>query len=112
MLRWLFVLSLVATLLVGLLPIPMRMAIDPSAPNEDSDYVFVHGVPKFFFVSSSSVEQRPAAPVLIGHFLFDWALAFAVFASIVILLECIRIAAFYAARGVHALQSDDNSRDN
>lgn len=83
MLRRLFILSLAATLLLGLLPIPTeRMFVDPTVTSGDSDYVTVHGVPRFFFVSSSDVAHRPATTTLVGHFLLDWALAFAVLATI------------------------------
>ena len=40
MLRRLFILSLAATLLLGLLPIPTeRMFVDPTVTSGDSDYV-------------------------------------------------------------------------
>jgi hypothetical protein len=104
LLRWLFPLRLTATLLIGLLPYPIeRTTVDSSAPNEDSDYVAVHGLPFYFAVTDSTVAHQPAASVLVRHFAIDWGLVFAVFLSPVILLECIRLAAFSAARGVHAL---------
>jgi hypothetical protein len=105
LLRWLFPLSLAATLLIGLLPYPIeRTTVDPSAQNEDSDYVTAHGLPFYFAVTDSTVAHHPAASVLLRHFAIDWGLVFAVFLSPVILLECIRLAAFSAARGVHALR--------
>ena len=110
--RWLFAFSLASTLLVGLLSYPIeRTTVDPSAPNEDSDYVIVHGLPLFFAFTDSTVVHPPAAGVLVRHFAIDWGLAFAVFLAPVILFECIRLAAFYSARGVHALGSSLNDRN-
>jgi hypothetical protein len=104
--RRLFVLSLAATLLLGLLPYPIeRSSVDPSAPREDSDYVIVHGLPWYFVVTDSTVARRPGAGVLIRHFLLDWGFAFAALSAPLLLLECIRLTAFYAARGVHAFKS-------
>jgi hypothetical protein len=110
--RWLFLLSFAATLLVGLIPYPIeRTAVDPSALNEESDYVTVHGLPFYFAVTDSTVAHRPAATVLARHFAIDWGLAFALFLSPVILFECIRIAAFYSARGFHTLSPKPNDRN-
>ncbi|MGZ5522472.1 MAG: hypothetical protein ACXWF1_04985 [Chthoniobacterales bacterium] len=107
-----FSLSLAATLLVGLLPYPIeRTAVDPSAPNEDSDYVTVHGLPFYFAVTDSTVAHRPAVGALVRHFAIDWGLAFTVFLAPVILFECVRLAAFYAARGIHALSPKPNDRN-
>lgn len=111
LLRWLFSLSLAATLLIGLLPYPIeRTIVDPSAQNEDSDYVTVHGLPFYFAVFDSTVVHRPATGVLVRHFAIDWGLALAIFLSPVILVECIRLTAFFAARGVHTLRPKSKDR--
>src|SRR5688572_14705550 len=71
--RWLLALSLITTLFIGLIRYPIeRTAVDPSAPNADSDYVFVRGLPHFYFVSDSSVTHFPATAVLFNHFLQNW----------------------------------------
>ncbi len=112
--RWLLALSLTATLLVGLAPYPIeRSGVDPSAPKEDSDYVTVNGLPFYFAVTDRTITHRPAASVLVRHFAINWGLAFALFLSPIILFESIRLAAFYAARGVRSVCSEpDNSKAN
>ena len=97
--------SFVATMVLALLPIPLeRSSVDPSAPHRDSDYVTVHGIPEFFFISSPGAKHGPPVMVLCGHFLWDWAWALAVSAAPIVALECIRLLALLAARGVNALR--------
>jgi hypothetical protein len=97
--RWLLALSLITTLFIGLIRYPIeRTAIDPSAPNGESDYVSVRGLPHFYFVSDSSVMRSPAASVLFSHFLQDWLAFFIIFAVPVFGIEGIRLVAFVAAR--------------
>jgi hypothetical protein len=101
--RWLLALSLLATLLVGLVRYPIeRRTVDPSAPNANSDYVSVHGLPEFYFVSDPSVRHPPAISILIRHFAVDWLAFFILFAVPVFGIEAIRIVAYVAARLVRS----------
>jgi len=104
--RWLFALSLFATLAIGLISYPLeRTSIDPSAPKGDSDYVTVRGLPMYYFVSDPSVTHPPPVSVLVGNFISDWLAFFILFALSVLGMECIRITAFLAARLVRKIQS-------
>ena len=110
---WFIIGSLALTLLLGL-PADMiqRTDVDPSAQHFDSDYVFTHGSPRYFYVGDFSVPNIPAA-VLIGNFAFDWACSFgflvAVAVGMVLLDGCLRLTGFYAI-GTRAPDSKKNSQ--
>ena len=137
--RWILIRSLIVTVLLGLLPnsIPRKdfegtssdrsghiLALGyyssgtlfPDDEGGESYHVRTHGIPWFFFVSDSSAHHL-TTPVLFCRFAIDWAFWFGFFVAIFVLLallmllmECINLTAFYAARCVRALRSDHSNR--
>ena len=88
---WLVAVSLAVKLLVALIPVPLeRTLVDASAPTEDSDYVTVRGLPRFFLVPDTTVHHRPTAATLLSHFAYDWLFFFCASAGIVAVVMLVR----------------------
>lgn len=86
-------------MIVGLIPLRAdRAEFDSTMSSENEETVELHGLPKFFLIDEFSLA--PPSVVLLGHFAFDWAVAFGLLSLPIIILECIRITAFYAARAI------------
>jgi hypothetical protein len=98
---WLLMIALGLALAVALLPVPVeRGAVDITAPSSDSDYVTVHGLPRYFLLTDSTVQQRPTSLALGSHFLFDWFFFFCAVCAIVFSVMFIAFIARSAARAV------------
>ena len=127
--RWILIWSLVFTLILGLIPISTppeefestgtdRSHLVPALADSNKSlftdeeggtgvYFRTHGIPWFFIVTG------PKTTAFFMHrFAIDWAFWFGIFVVPLIVLEGIRLTAFYAARGVRAVQPNHRNRKN
>lgn len=104
-LGWLAALSVAITLTTALFGIPLeRTSVDSTAPNEDSDYVTVRGLPCYFLVTDSTLQHRPGLLYLLRNFLYDSGFFLCIFSSLLAVLLSITFAARCCARSVISLR--------